>query len=35
MLDFKTLVDEVVKMIKVFTPQVKDIKLAIERLITK
>jgi hypothetical protein len=34
-IDFKSLVEEVIKMIKVFTPQIKDIKIAIERLITK
>ncbi len=34
-LDFKTLIEETVKMIRVFVPQAKDIKQAIDRLIAK
>jgi len=33
--DFETLFGEITKMIKTFNPQKKDIKIAIERLITK
>ena len=34
-LDYKTLLDEVIKMIRVFVPHGRDIKMAIERLISK
>jgi hypothetical protein len=34
-LDFKTLIEEVTKMVRVFVPMAKDIKIAIDRLITK
>lgn len=33
--DFETLFCEITKMIRVFVPQKKDIKLAIDRLINK
>lgn len=33
--DFQTLFGEITKMIKTFTPQKKDIKIAVERLIGK
>jgi len=34
-IDFKTMIEEVTKMIRVFVPQSKDIKMAIDRLIAK
>ena len=34
-LDFKSLIEETIKMIRVFTPQARDIKVAIDRLIAK
>ena len=34
-LSFDRMVEEILKMIKVFTPSQKDIKLSIERLLTK
>ncbi len=34
-LDYKSVLDEVVRMIRVFVPQTKDIKTAIDRLISK
>lgn len=33
--DYKSLFEEVTKMIRVFVPQSRDIKLAIDRLISK
>jgi len=34
-MDFKTLIEEAIKMIKVFVPLAKDVKLSIDRLIAK
>ena len=34
-LDFKSLIEETIKMIRVFVPQPKDIKISIDRLIAK
>ena len=34
-LDFKSLIEETVKMIRVFVPLAKDIKISIDRLISK
>jgi hypothetical protein len=34
-LDFKIIIHEITKMIQVFVPQTKDIKLSINRLINK
>ena len=34
-IDFKTLIEETLKMIKVFVPEPKDVKLSIDRLIAK
>ena len=34
-LDYKALIQEVVRMIRVFVPQTKDIKTSIDRLISE
>jgi len=34
-LDFKTLIEEVTRMVRVFVPMAKDIKMAVDRLIAK
>lgn len=34
-MDYKSLLEQVIKMIKVFVPQGRDIKMAIDRLISK